>query len=178
MRFDQPAAGYAPPNERHGRHAGRPATTGRAGHLVGMALLGALTGVAGCQPAIRWRLGTFEDAHQQARRARQLTFVYFRSWYRVECTDFEDHVLSDPDVRRATLDMVCVPLDFEWDRSLAQRWGIDAVPACVVVAPDGTVLAQNQAPITLAELIRAIDDARATFSASTQPARLSLLKRR
>jgi hypothetical protein len=78
----------------------------------------------------------------------------------VECTDFEEKVLKSPDVLAATRELVCVALDFDWDRPLAQRWQLQVVPAFAIVAPNGLILARQQAPITRADVLNAIQLAR------------------
>ena len=126
--------------------------------------------LAGCNGGVRWEGPTFPDAQAAARRANKLTFVYFRSWYLVECTDFEEKVLKDPQVLAETRTMVCVALDFDWDRPLALQWQLNAVPAFAIAAPGGKVLARQRAPITRDDLLRDIRAAREAFAASTQPA--------
>jgi hypothetical protein len=109
--------------------------------------------VTGCARGVNWRFGRFEDAYNDAHQSGKLTFVYFRAWYLVECTAFEDNVLRDPDVLAETDRLVCVPLDFDWDKPLAQRWQVTAVPAFVLLAPSGELLARGQTPVTKAELL-------------------------
>jgi len=125
--------------------------------------------MAGCGGGIHWQGPTFPEARARACRTNQLTFVYFRSWYLVECTDFEERVLKDPAVLSETRDMVCVALDFDWDRPLAQQWELNAVPAFAIVAPNGEVLCRRQAPITRDELLAALRSAKSGFGAATKP---------
>jgi hypothetical protein len=112
---------------------------------------------------VRWQFGTFEDVHPIARAEGKVTFVYFRNWYVVECTDFEEQILKDPEVLRETRGMVCVPLRYDWDAPLAARWGLNKVPAYTLVAPSGKVLARRQEPITKGELLADIRAAKATL---------------
>ena len=100
-------------------------------------------------------------------RTDRPVFVYFRSWYSVECTHFEENVLKDPEILAETATMVCVPLDFDWDRPLAQQWDLGAVPAFVIVTPDGRVLAKGQAPLTREMLLEAF---RTVHAAHPRPA--------
>ncbi len=115
----------------------------------------------GCSEGVHWTVGTYDDAHAQAVAAHQATFVYFRNWYLTECTEFEEKVLKQPDVLNETRTMVCVPLSFDWDRPLAQQWRLAAPPAIAIVAPDGTVLARDDAPITAADLLAEMRAAKA-----------------
>ena len=142
----------------------------RQGTRAGWTLLAAVAVLlTGCNGGVHWEGPTFPDAQARARRANKLTFVYFRSWYLVECTDFEEKVLKDPQVLAETRDLVCVALDFDWDQPLALKWQLKVAPAFAVVAPSGKVLARQQAPVTRADLLRDIRAARETFAAGAQP---------
>jgi hypothetical protein len=137
---------------------------------VGQVLaLAVALGLAGCNGGIHWQGPMFADAYAAARRAHKLTFVYFRSWYLVECTDFEEKVLKNPEVLAETRSMVCCVLDFDWDRPLAQQWRLKSVPAFAIVAPSGELLARQAAPITREELLRGIRSAKATFGSGIPP---------
>lgn len=122
--------------------------------------------LAGCQPGVRWRLGRYEEAWADARQQRRLTFVYFRNWYSVDCTRFEDDVLKQPQVRAALDAFVCVPLEYEVDRALAERWNLSGTPAYAIVAPDGTVLEKGEGSCSAEELLAAIERARERFGAA------------
>lgn len=82
----------------------------------------------------------------------------------VECTRFEEQILKDPEVLTETEDLVCVALDFDYDRSLARQWQLDDRPAYVIVSPDGEILARDQAPITREELLKGMRAAKASFA--------------
>ena len=129
----------------------------------------ALPLLAGCDGGVQWEFRTFRDAHEIARDANKLTFVYFRNWYSVECTRFEENILKHPEVLAETRGMVCVPLDFDYDQSLARRWRLQKTPAYVIVTPDRSILARADAPITRDDLLEAMRLAKATFAPSTQP---------
>lgn len=116
-----------------------------------------------------WELRKFEDAHELARQQGKLTFVYFRSWYLVDCTNFEENVLKTPQVLLQTRGLVCVPLDFDWDQPLAQKWGLTQVPAFALVSPSGEILVRQQTPITREDFLSAIREAKAQMAATTQP---------
>ncbi len=137
-----------------------------ATRAAGFLLLGSL---AGCRPGLPWRLTTFEAAHKEAQAQNRLTFVYFRAWYLVDSTRFEDDVLSDPAVRTALSDFVCVPLSYDVDRNLAGRWGLRDLPAYAIVDPAGVPVESAAGPITLRDLLAAIDRARQRFAPHTQP---------
>jgi hypothetical protein len=141
----------------------------RALPLVGLALL-ALTAAGCASGGVDWELGRYADGHAKAVAADKLTFVYFRTWYRPACTQFEENVLMHPDVLAATRSMVCIPLDFEYDRKLAEQWGIAEVPGYVIVDPRGRVLARGEPPITVEDLLAAMRSAREKAQGTTQAA--------
>jgi hypothetical protein len=136
-----------------------------------MAVLLGVVGLAatGCAPGVKWRFDTYERVHAEAQAANQLTFVYFRNWYSVECTQFEENVLKRPDVLQATADLVCVPIDFDWDLPLADQWDIRRPPAFVIVDPEERILGRGEGEITREELLEAIRQAREQFAPMTQP---------
>ena len=125
--------------------------------------------LTGCTPGIHWRLGPYQDAQLDAQTQNRLTFAYFRNWYSVECTNFEENVLKQPAVLDVAADMICVPLEYTIDHSLAQGWGIEKVPAFAIVDPAGTVYESGSGKITLDELLTALAQARQRFAPQTQP---------
>jgi len=134
--------------------------------LMGLAGLG----TSGCSAGIRWQGYVFDPVYAKSRAENKLTFVYFRNWYAVECTEFEENVLKQPVVLEATPDLACVKLDFDWDRPLAEKWGVRQAPAFVIVDPAGRVLARGEGDISLEALLDAIDQAKEEFAPMTQPA--------
>jgi hypothetical protein len=130
----------------------------------------AVAGLCGCQPGIAWRLGRFEDGFAEAQAAGKLTFVYFRNWYSVDCTTFEEQVLKQPSVLQATSELVCVPLEYDVDRKLAEGWGISRVPAFVIVGPGGTVFESASGQITADDVVNAVRRARQRLAAEKSPA--------
>ncbi len=145
-----------------GRVAWRRASCRQLGILLVAVALG---GVAGCGEGVKWDLATFPEVHARAAAADRLTFVYFRNWYRQECTDFEESVLKDPEVLRETGHFTCVPLEYQrGDQQLGQRWGLTQTPAFAVVAPDGRVLVRSNPPITKEQLLEALRAARRDFA--------------
>ena len=134
---------------------------------IGLGLLA--TYAAGCSSGIPWRGFTFERVHEQSRRDHKLTFVYFRHWSVIACTDFEEDVLEDAAVRKATADLYCVPLDFHWDRTLADEWDVQEPPAVVILDPRRRVMASRSGAISVKELLEMIESARREFASATQP---------
>ncbi|MGD8450620.1 MAG: hypothetical protein PVJ57_02280 [Phycisphaerae bacterium] len=135
--------------------------------LVGLAALLA----TGCEPGLRWRFGSFDDAQAQARSEHRLTFVYFRNWYSVDCTNFEEHILKQPAVRAAADAMICVCFEFDLYRRLAERFELQTVPSYTVVDPNGTVLERGQGDMTAESVLASFERARQAFTPNSEPAR-------
>ena len=130
--------------------------------------------LGGCSPGIRWRGLSFEPVLAEAQRDQKLTFVYFRHWAAVACTDFEENVLKNPTVLqelRPNGAFYCVTLQFTWDRPLAQQWAIETPPAVVILDPAEHVLSSLSREISVEQLLQAIRAAKDKFPAATQPAR-------
>lgn len=140
-----------------------------AERVVGLGSLMALCGALGCNPGINWQLGSFEDVRRQNRDVDKLIFVYFRNWYMVECTQFEDRVLSSPEVLEQTNDMINIPLNYDWDQSLADRWGLDTAPAFVILDPQEQVLERGSGDVTKKELLDALYSARQKYRFTIAP---------
>ncbi len=131
--------------------AGRPARTcwGLQRALLMLAIVGAVSAV-GCAPGVSWRRFSYDEGYQLAQKEARPIFVYFRAWWLVECTQFEDTVLKDPAVVNQTSDMVCVMLNYgyEPDKKLAESWGISRSPAFAVVSPTGELLGKGEGMLT------------------------------
>jgi hypothetical protein len=139
---------------------------------VFLASAGALS--EGCSPGVQWRGLTFEPVHADARRDRKLTFVYFRHWAVVACTDFEENVLKSPEVLEALRPdgpFYCAVLDAYADRRLASEWRIEGPPGIAVLDPAGRVLVRLSGEITIEQLLAATRQAVEMFPAASQPAR-------
>lgn len=132
---------------------------------------GLATVFCACAPGVKWQFDFYENVQRQATQAHRLTFVYFRSCVSPRCTEFEEHVLKTPEILAATEHFVCVPLEITvpQDTTLAERWGIKEVPAIAITAPDGTLVATNQAPITKAALLATLRDALAKYGGTAPP---------
>jgi hypothetical protein len=137
--------------------------------LFALVLVAPLTG---CSPGLRWRLVRVEDALAEGHTQNKLTFVYFRSWASVDCTDFEEKVLKQPAVLEASASLVCVPLDtaVDRDRQLAERWHLRKVPAFAIVDPAGVVLESGSGAITRDNLLAAFASAKHKALSTTRPA--------
>ncbi len=137
-----------------------------------LGLLGACT--PGCSPGIHWRGLIFEPVHADAQRDQKLTFVYFRHWAVIACTDFEENVLKDPAVLHALRPdgaYYCVVLDAYADRQLAKDWGIEEPPGVAILDPEDHVLARLSGEISVEQLLAVIQEAVEAFPVASQPAR-------
>ncbi len=128
-----------------------------------------------CSAGIAWRGLVFEPVHADARRDHKLTFVYFRHWAVLACTDFEENVLKMPEVRQALRpggNYYCAVLDAYTDRALAEEWGVEGPPGVVILDPEERVLGRLSGEITVEQLLSMLRQATVTFSpGTTQPAR-------
>lgn len=136
-----------------------------------LVLLGLVGVGAGCAPQMQWRGFAFEPVYTESRRQSKLTLVFLRNWYSIECTEFEEQVLSDPDVIAAARMINCVKVEESTpvDSALALAWGVDVTPGVVIIAPDGKVLAALQGEITKTELLKAIADAERAHPGPARP---------
>jgi hypothetical protein len=143
-------ASAAKPSRTSGRHA--------ALAVVFALLLGAI----GCTPGIAWSRFTYDEGFELAQREGKPVFVYFRAWWMVECTRFEDDVLKDPAVINVTSDLVCVPLNFDYepDRKLAESWGITRPPAYAMIAPNGELLGRGEGLMSVTSVVLGIQAAK------------------
>ncbi len=135
-------------------------------------LLAALA-TGGCSQGISWRGYAFAPVFNESRRDGKLTFVYFRNWAVVECTNFEEQVLKDPAVRQALRSggpFYAVVLDYFWDRELARKWQLDQPPAVVILDPQGRVLGRATGKIGVQQLLTLLRQAQATQQARSRSA--------
>lgn len=130
--------------------------------VCAVVLGGMLVCACGCSPGIYWRGASYQAVHTDSVRDHKLTVVYFRNWATVECTEFEEGVLKNPDVREALRpegSFYSVPLEFYWDRSLAEQFGVEAPPGVVIVGDDGRVLSRLTGRISVDQLLEALRQA-------------------
>lgn len=142
----------------------------RSGIVLGV--LGTVLG--GCSAGVQWHGYTFEPVHSDATRDGKLTFVYFRHWAVIACTEFEENVLKQPAVLQAlhpSGPFYATVLDFQWDRPLANRWGVDSPPAVVILDDQERVLTRLSGQITVEQLLKAVRAAGGSTAPETQPER-------
>ena len=102
-------------------------------------LLGLVSASSGCA-SIEWIPFDFNRAETLAREQNTYLFIYYRWWMSPECAAVERDVLSHPDVISLFGNTVNSWLHQEWEPNrqiMADRYGVQTVPAFVIVAPDG-----------------------------------------
>ncbi|MFN0134960.1 MAG: hypothetical protein ACKVS9_02460 [Phycisphaerae bacterium] len=129
-----------------------------------LAILGLFSLSTGCAPGIEWRDFKYEPVREVAQRDQRLMLVYFRHWAAVACTKFEDEILKDPAVLTESRNFYCVPLAFDWDRELAEKFGVREIPGVAIVDPTGRVITRLQGTILRDDLLKEMRRARAEFS--------------
>lgn len=117
----------------------------------------------GCGPAMRWYYDR-NTAEIDSKRDTAPRFVYFRSPFSIACTNFEDTALKDPQVIRATSDMLCIMLSYEFDKQVAATWGVNAAPGIAIIGPDNVLLAARSGDaLTTDDVLQCIAAARAAL---------------
>lgn len=102
-------------------------------------LLGLVSACSGCA-SIEWIPFDFDRAETLAREKNTYLFIYYRWWMSPECAAVERDVLSHPDVIKLFGKTVNCWLHQDWEPNnqiMASRYRVQAVPAFVIVAPDG-----------------------------------------
>lgn len=133
-------------------------------------LLPAFTG--GCAQGVPWRGFTFDPVYNEAKRDHKLTFVYFRHWSVIACTNFEENVLKSQavlDALRPSGPFYCVVLDAYVDRAIAREWGVTEVPGVVILEPEGRILSILTKEISTEQLLAALQSAVASYPTASQP---------
>lgn len=124
----------------------------------------------GCGPAMRWYYDR-NTAEIDSKRETAPRFVYFRSPFSIACTNFEDTALKDPQVIRATSEMLCIMLSYEFDKQVAAAWGVSAAPGIAIIGPDDVLLAARSGPtLTTDEVLQCIEAARAAQAKAAEHA--------
>ncbi|QOJ15359.1 MAG: hypothetical protein HRU75_12265 [Planctomycetia bacterium] len=127
-----------------------------------------LSGLSACGPSVRWHFDP-RSAESQVRREPALRMVYFRNWYSVECTRFEDDVLRDAAVVEALRGVVCVMLSYDFDRPLAEEWGVTAAPGAALVDTGGRAVSSITGGVSRDEFLRWLESALQIGRAALEP---------
>lgn len=111
---------------------------------------------------IAWTEKTYEAALAEAKAANKPLFVDFYADWCLPCRRMTKEVFSRQDVADAAQAFLCVSVDYDKQRELAERWGIKQIPAMLFVNPDGSLRdridAFQEAPVFLANLVRIQND--------------------
>ncbi len=93
----------------------------------------------GCAP-YKWIYDDYEQAEKLAREKSKHLFVYYRWWMSPECGVVERDVLEKPPIQKLFRNSVNCWLNQDWpaNQEVMGGFGVDTVPAFVIVTPDGT----------------------------------------
>lgn len=124
------------------RQAFEAAPAVRAGLGLALILLAVRAGHAGQPDPISWRAG-FAEARAEARATRRPIWLQFTGPWCGYCRQMERESFTRPDVAAlARRRLVPVQARPDEDAALAQHFGINAVPATILLSPDGEILAR------------------------------------
>lgn len=150
---------------------------GRAERAIAAALVAFLAGVAGAAPVppgaggTGLRLGSdLDGALRQARQDGRQVVVYVHASWCGHCRRMEEATLSDPAVLATASRHIWVGLDLDHHPEPAARYRVRGVPAVVVLAPDGSVLARREGFQTPGELLAMLRDPAEAGASPEEPA--------
>ncbi|MFP6669572.1 MAG: thioredoxin domain-containing protein [Pirellulales bacterium] len=103
------------------------------------------------QAEIPW-LPSIEQAKQTAAVSNRLVLVHFWSTSCPPCMKLERRVYNEPGIaEEITAGYVPVKIDTRRQPAIARQYGVRTIPADIVMAPDGTVIAKRTSPLTRTE---------------------------
>jgi thiol-disulfide isomerase/thioredoxin len=111
---------------------------------------------------IAWTEKGYEAALAEAKASGKPVFLDFYADWCQPCRRMAREVFSQDEVAQAAKAFLCVSLDYDKQREIAERWGIKQIPAMLFLNPDGTLRdridAFQEAPVFLANLVRIQND--------------------
>lgn len=119
--------------------------------VIAVVLLTALRAVANDTKPVtgRWH-NDFAQASAEAKRLNKPLLVHFYADWCLSCKRMERESLSNPAVvQQLGHRVVGVKVNFDQEEELARRFNIRTLPGDIVLAPDGTILAQSSGYQTL-----------------------------
>lgn len=129
---------------------------GREAHLVP----GDGSGRGGVGPAnagLRWE-ADLASAQRLSAETNRLLLMHFAASWCPPCRRLEQQVFSQPGFgHQLESNFVAVHLDYNQNQALARRLGIQAIPADVIVTPEGQMIRRVQSPATAADYVRTMN---------------------
>jgi thiol-disulfide isomerase/thioredoxin/YHS domain-containing protein len=84
---------------------------------------------------------SYQEAEAESRRLDRPLLLHFGATWCGPCKQMEAQVLNTAEVRRVLKDYVVgVKIDIDESPDIAQRYGVDSVPADVIISPTGAIL--------------------------------------
>lgn len=115
------------------------------------------------QAEIPW-LPSIEQAKQTAAVSNQLVLIHFWSTSCPPCMKLERKVYNQPGIAaEITAGYVPVKIDTRRQPAIARQYGIRTIPADIVMAPDGTVIAKRTSPLTRTEYTAGLAQLEASY---------------
>lgn len=93
--------------------------------------------MAGCG-SVRWEMD-YARGLREAVQHRRRALIQFHSGASADCRDMDFNVFTNAKVQETIKEFVPIRLDIWLNRDIARQYGVERVPAFIVVRPDGSV---------------------------------------